>query len=66
MGLRPDWWTVPATHLVFMTVLILKMLESHAKVHMLIVLLDLYAFEVLIARTYHIAVVRYLYVVLSV
>ena len=28
LGLRPDWWTVLVTHLVFMTVVTMKMLES--------------------------------------
>ena len=32
LGLKPDWWTVAVTHLAFMTVLTLKMLESPVKV----------------------------------
>jgi len=33
LGLRPDLWTVTATHLVFITVSTLKMLESLVKVY---------------------------------
>ena len=32
VGLRPDWWTVAVTHLAFITVTTLMMLESHVKV----------------------------------
>ena len=34
LGVRPEWWTVPVAHLVFMTVPTLKMLESPVKVCM--------------------------------